>query len=196
MLDIKKRPLSWSSLSSFEYDKIKWAKKYIDGEEEPPTKEMLFGNTVGGRISSDPLFLPEVPRYEIFEKKLIGKIGDIKLIGFLDSFQKDPMAILEYKTSSSEKRWNQSSAEEHRQILFYLGLLWLNYGVQPELIKCDLVYIPVEEKGDFSMGLAKKSVQIFNIKHTTMEVLNFLNYVKKVHAEMIKYAEEYVKLQN
>jgi len=188
-----KRPLSWSQISSFEYDKNEWFKKYVLGEKQDSNTTMDFGKRIGERLASDPLFLPEVPRYEIFEKKFTARIGKLNLIAFLDSFQRNPMAILEYKTSSNINRWTQESAEEHGQILFYLACCWLVYGVPAEYVKCNLIYIPVKENGSFDLEIDKTTkIQNFEVRHTSKEVLKFLNYILKTVDRM----KEFVKQKN
>lgn len=123
------------------------------------------------------------------EKKFIGKIGDIELIGFLDSFCPNTLSILEFKTSSNKNRWNQKKAEEHGQLSFYCLLVWLNHGKLPE--KCHLCYLPCRETGSFDIELTGEPVQIFEVKKTAVDVLKFGNYIKDVRKKMIKYAEEH-----
>jgi hypothetical protein len=190
---LNSRPLSWSSLSSWEYDKDQWAKKYLDGIETPPTKEMIYGNIIGGKLSNDPTFLPEVPRYKIFEKKLEAIVGKkkIKIIGFIDSFCPDTKNFYEYKTSSNKNRWTNKKAQEHGQILFYMLLIWINYGVPPEKLKSSLHYIPVEENGSFEMQLSTDSIKHFDTNHNTIELLKFGVFIQKKYKEMEKFALDY-----
>jgi hypothetical protein len=191
---LKSKPLSWSAMSSWFYDKDQWAKKYLDGIETPPNKEMLFGNVIGQKLASDQSFLPQVPRYKQFEKELRSKIGDIELIGFLDSFCPNKKYFHEYKTSSNQKKWTQKSCEEHGQLDFYFFLLWLNYGKLPEEINCMLHYIPVGENGQFEMELQVSEinpVKSFKVKKTVKDILKFGNEIKKVYKEMEKFAKQY-----
>src|SRR5580658_4147789 len=98
IFDLSKRPLSWSSIASFRYDAAKWYAKYVLGEKQEETSPMAFGKKIGERLVNDFTFLPEVPRLPIFEKKLSGKVGDIRIVGFLDAFQDMPCHFLEFKT--------------------------------------------------------------------------------------------------
>lgn len=182
------RPLSWSAMSSFRYSPEQWARKYLDGTQDPANKEMLYGNEIGTRLATDPTFLPEVTRYDIFEKKLTARINDIELIGFFDSFKEDATAFAEYKTSSNPKKWTQKSAEDHGQLLFYKFLIWKNYGIPPEQVDCTLFYIPVRETPAFGMELAPHPVKAFKVRKTAVDVLNFANYIKDTYAEMYEYA--------
>lgn len=187
----KTRPLSWSAISSFEYDPEQWYRKYVLNEAQPSNPAMEFGKVIGEKLATDPTFLPEVPRYKHFEKKLEGKIGDIYLLGYLDSFCPDEKHILEYKTSGNKKKWSKKSVMQHGQLDFYYLLIWLNYQIPPENIKCHLVYIPVEEGNDFNMKISSQPIQIFEAKKTTMDILKFGAYIKEVYNRMIRYAEEH-----
>lgn len=185
----KSKPLSWSSISSWQYDKERWAKKYLLGISEPTNAKMEFGKRVGELLANMPTFLPEVPRYEIFEKKLEFKIGRIKIVGYIDSFNEKPVAMLEYKTSVNKDKWTQKSANDHGQLMMYLAGLWLTYDVNPENIPCHLVSIPAEEDFNYKIKLSRgRPIEIFEVKKTKIEILNFLNEVKKIHKEMCEYA--------
>lgn len=191
VLKLKSKPLSWSSLSSWDYDKNQWARKYLDGISDPPNSQMLFGNEIGNKIANDPTFLPEVLRYKQFEKGLGGKIGDIELIGFLDSFCPKHKYFKEYKTSSNTKRWTKKTTNEHGQLDFYYLLIWLNYSVAPENIDCELFYIPVEEGQDFRMKLSDAPIQSFKVKKTVLDILKFGKFIQKTYKEMEIFAKKY-----
>ncbi len=187
----KHRPLSWSCISSFEYDKEQWYKKYVLNEVQPSNSAMDFGRAVGERLASDPTYLTDVPRYKHFEKKLEGKIGNIILVGYLDSFDPDTKHFREYKTSGNTKKWNKKSAQEHGQIAFYKLLIWLNYGIHPEKVNGSLHYIPVEESNDFSFKISDAPIQHFETKHTVLDILNFGKYIVKTYGDMVEYVERH-----
>lgn len=187
----KERPLSWSSLSSFAYDKEAWARKYLLGISDPANAKMEFGKKVGTLLATVPDFLPMVPRLPIYEQELKFKIGSISIVGYLDSFDPINCAYMEYKTTSNHKKWTKESAQDHGQCLLYHAGIWLLYGTPPEDIQCFLVSIPCEETGDFKISLSKKPVQIFEIKHTKLEVVNFLVQVKKTYKSMCDFALNY-----
>src|SRR6202000_2496265 len=109
-------------------------------------------------------------------------VGKINILGYLDAFQESPCNFLEFKTSSNTKRWTQKTAEDHGQMLFYFALIWLNYAIPPEKISARLVYIPCRENGGFEIELSDDPVQIFEVKKTSVDVLNFLNEIKDTYA--------------
>lgn len=186
----KNRPLSWSQLSSFQYSPEQWHRKYVLNEKPEENEAMRFGKKIGERLASDPTFLPEVKRYPVFEKKLLGHIGNIDMIGFLDSFDPETKHFLEYKTSHNKNKWTQKSAGEHGQLLMYKFLIWVNYQIPPEDIKSTLWYIPVEETGSFELVLSKEPVQFFEVKHSSVDVLNFATLIKKTVKEMELFCKQ------
>lgn len=188
MIDFNLRPLSWSSMSSFEYDPEQWYRKYVLNEQQSSNAGMDFGKVIGQQIADNPNFLKTVPRYDTFEKRLESTIDDVRLVGFLDSFHSKLKHFIEYKTSANTTKWTAKSAHEHGQVLFYLFLIWKNYGIPPEKIKVQLVYIPVKENNDFSMALdEKQKIQVFDVKHTTLDVLHFASRIKKTVSAMRAY---------
>lgn len=188
----KKRKFSWSQLACWIYDKEQWYSKYILGEEQETNAQMLYGNVIGTKLASDPSFLPQVLRYDTFEKSFDAKLGDFMITGFLDSYCSTTHNFYEYKTSSNPNKWNQKSVNSHGQLLFYKALIYLCEKIRPENIKCKLFYIPVNQNGSFEMELTKNAkIQSFDFNNTTtIEVLKFLNYIKKTHKEMEVYAQK------
>lgn len=184
----KERSYSWSQHSSFLYDPEQWYKKYILEQEQSTNAQMLYGNEIGNKLSNNPSFLPEVLRYSVFEQKLEAKIENIKLIGFLDSFDPVTCNFYEYKTSSNKTKWTNKSVKIHGQLDFYFFLIWMNYKVPPEKIKCKLFYIPVEQGGDFNMKLSNDIIQSFNVNKKMIDILKFVKEIKKVHRQMELYA--------
>lgn len=191
--------LSWSSISSFQYDREEWYQKYVLGIRSAPNDAMLFGTYVGERLVSDPDFLTDVPRPPIYEQELEAIWHDIPLVGHLDGFGLKERILLEYKTSSSKTRWTAKSVHKHGQIDFYCLLIWLNYKIKPEDLWIRLAYIPVEMKYTVkkngltvgAMALSDEPVKIFPIKKRLAEVLQFGAEIKAIHEEMYAYIQKH-----
>ena len=180
------RHLSWSSISQWEYDKEAWARKYIDGIKEEPSKEMIVGKEIGERLASDPAYLPQVPRLPVFEQELSAKFGNIPLIGYIDSYCPRTCRVKEYKTG--KRAWDKKRADKHGQISMYLLMLFLQFQVKPENVDCELVWLSTEERGDFSIALIEPVVpQIFKTKRTMTDILKFGMKIKSVHKEMQEF---------
>lgn len=184
---LKNRPLSWSAISSFEYDQEQWYKRYILNEKEPPSREMLFGKTVGERLASDPSYLPEVPRLPVFEKELRVMFGVLPLVGFVDAWCPDSLHLKEYKTG--KKAWDQKRADTHGQIDMYLLMLYITYRIRPEDVTCHLHWMPTQENGDFSISFVSPfRVESFKTKRTMTDILLFGARIKKTVEDMHSYA--------
>ena len=183
------KPLSWSAISSYEYDKEQWAKKYLEGVTTPASPQMLFGNVVGNKLAKDPTYLPVVLRYDAFEPCLTATLDGIPLIGYFDSLDTKEYHFYEYKTSSNKDKWTHKSANLHGQILFYLTLIYLNTKRLPEMIKIKLFYIPVISDDNFKLGVNESGIQSFEIKHTTTEMLKFMKKIKKIYKAMENMAK-------
>lgn len=185
-----KRPISWSAISSFEYDPERWYKKYVLKREEPASKEMLFGKTLGERLASDPSFLPQVKRYPVFEYELGTVLEKIPLIGFADGWDKESLTLGEYKTG--KKAWDQKRADEHGQLTMYCLFLYLTEHIKPELVTCELHWLPTEDRPDFSIALIDDSkVHTFTTTRTTRDVLEFGVRITQTYAAMQRYCKNH-----
>lgn len=165
------RPLSWSSLSSFEWSPEQWYERYILAKKEEPSEEMKFGKLVGERLASDPLFMPHIPRLGTYEYELKCKLGKIPLTGFMDDF-KAPNKMSEFKTGV--KPWDQSRADSHGQIDMYLLMHYLINKVKPEDMSVNIYWMPTEKTGDFKIKFVDENdVRVFKTKRTMRQILEF-----------------------
>lgn len=180
------RPLSWSALSSWNYDKEQWYKKYVLCREQPASKEMIFGKSIGEQYASDPTFLPYLPRNLVFEYPLFGKLGGLALIGYIDSYTPHT-DLIEIKTG--KKEWTQKRVDEHQQFDMYLLLLKIQHKVNPEDVRCRLVWLPTVLTGDFAISLIDTPPVIFETKRTTKDILLFGAQVMDIYKQMQRYAE-------
>lgn len=185
----RNRPLSWSAISSFEYDKEQWYRKYALGQEDPATKEMLFGSEIGKQLASNPDFMPQVKRYPVFEYELRFKFGDIPMIGFIDGWDSDRLDLGEYKTG--KKAWTQKRANEHGQFDMYLLGLWTMHRIQPGKVKLNLHWMPTQDNGDFSISLiSPEAVPVSFVTSRTMnDILRFGMRINAVYREMDLYCK-------
>ncbi len=189
MIDYKKRPLSWSAISSFQYDKDQWYRKYILGERQSENAAMTFGKLVGERLAKDPTYLPNVPRGDIYEYELRSSIKKIEMLGFIDSYSPDKKLLLEFKTG---KAWDQEKAQNHGQLRMYALMLYLKEKIKPEDLTIKLVSMETEARGDFSMTFVKNMKPlIFDVKLTTKDVLMFGAEIIKITKQMEEYANSF-----
>ncbi len=188
----KKRALSWSSISSFEYNKEQWFDSYILGKRQS-SPEMTFGKMVGDKLAKDPTYLPQVPRLNTFEHKFEVMFNKIPLIGYADSFCTiTNKKMKEYKTGV--KPWTKKRADEHAQIDMYLLMHYITKKIKPEDVDCELIWLPTkkEETGDFKVTISFVEpliIQTFKTKRTMNDILIFGQRIKDRYKEM----QEYVK---
>lgn len=189
----RKRPVSWSQISSFEYNPEQWYRRYFLCEEGEKTAELEFGSKIGNLLSSNPKYLPHVPRLDTFEFEFKTKIHGIEVIGYADSFDtKTFRALKEYKTGA--KIWDQKRADNHGQITFYLLMNYLMHRVKPLEVDVEIVWLPTQKKDDkdFKRTVSfiepiKKTTKIFKTKRTMVQILEFSNKIKETREKMEAY---------
>lgn len=177
--------LSWSSFSAFrDYDKEEWYTRYVLGIKGPINPAMQAGIEIGERLATDPTYLPEVPRPEIYEHTIKVKFGKIMLTGHLDGWSPSSKTLLEYKTTQNKTKWTVESVKKHQQLDFYCLLLLLHDDIRPEEITMSLTAIPVTMSGDFKVERSSDPIQTIPTTRTMMDILNFGVELRKVYKEM------------
>jgi hypothetical protein len=133
--------------------------------------------------------MPKVPRYAIYEHPLQASLAGIPLVGYLDSYNPQIPGLLEYKTG--KKAWTQERADEHGQLTMYALLLHLAEKVRPDRLRMQLVWLPTQQNGDFSITLTGEEPQCFTTRRSVRQVLEFGNEIKRVREEMREYARNH-----
>lgn len=185
------RPVSYSQLSSWDYDKEKWYNKYIMGIDEPANPAMLFGNTVGDTLGLPHSMVPQLRDVPgIKEYKMMANLGGITLIGYADHYCPEKKVLNENKTSQNKKRWTKKTVEEHTQLDMYALLLFLQNKTKPDDVIMHLNYIPVIENQDFTLSLPDPiECYTFTTGRTAMDITRYANYIQNTLKEMIEYAK-------
>jgi hypothetical protein len=182
----KNRPLSWSSISSFLWNKEEWFDKYILKKPQMVSVEMEFGKVFAESIENDTCAVPELMKF------LTGKhehpfnvmFGNIPLVGYADDFDDKTFRRLE-EVKTGKKKWDQKRVDEHLQIDTYLLMNYITNKVRPEEVRCRLHWIQTEENGDFSISFVQPiKVHTFETKRTMQQILNFGMKVNKTYKEM------------
>lgn len=184
------RAMSWSMMSSFEWDPEQWYQSYILGIRQT-SKEMDFGSYVDKKIQSDPTFLPGLPRYEQMQYKMKAVYaGKIPLVGIPDGLNlKDKKELWDYKTGKAA--WTKKRADDTGQLTFYLLLLFICHKHKPEEFECGIHWLPTREMGDFSIGFVEnidENIKSFRTKRTMADLLEFCRRIEKT----VKAMEDYV----
>lgn len=184
----KERPISWSSISSFEWNKEQWYQSYILGKRTS-SPEMEFGSMIDKKIQNDPLFMPALPRYPLMQHKLTGAFSKIPLVGLPDGLCLDTFQLADYKTG--KKPWDQKRADETGQLTMYLLLIYLSLKIKPEEFTCFIHWLPTQDSGKFEISLVGEEVKTFETKRTMKEILVFGSRIIKTVNAMEAYVDNY-----
>ena len=184
---LKQRPLSWSALSSFEYDPEQWYSRYILGEKGPESHEMKFGKIVANSFGTDKPLAP-VTLYPVVEQPLKVVFNRIPLIGFMDTYDPKTHNFREFKTAKT--LWTKEKAEAHGQLRMYAMMLFITHKVKPEDYTIHLDCIQTIEGGDFNLNFVKPfNIVSYQVKITMQDILNFGARINKAVKEMEVYAQ-------
>jgi hypothetical protein len=177
-------------ISCFEYDKEEWYRRYVLGQQTPPSKEMEFGNRFAKSIENGTCDYPGLldalqPKKE---QKFEVQLGKLRLKGFADAFDEVSFTVLD-EVKTGKKPWDQKRVDAHDQITMYALMNLITNKVRPEDMTCSLYWCPTEERGDFSIQFVEpRAFKKFTTKRTTAQVLKFATYIQDIHREMQAYA--------
>lgn len=195
------RPLSWSAISSFEWNPQQWYEKYVLKQYPEPTAELLFGGMVDKKIQSDPTFLPLLTRYPVEQFEMRATFNGIPLIGFSDAYQprvrpakgRDSVcaAIRDYKTG--RKAWDKKRADETGQLTLYAFFLYLMEKIKPEDVELYIDWLPTHIKDGKICFIeddhTKLVPQTFKTKRTMSQVLKFGQRINDTWIKMEEYCQ-------
>lgn len=187
--------ISWSSMSSFDWNKEEWFDSYILGNKKT-SPELEFGSYADKRIQNDPNFFPDMPRYEKMQHRMKIMLSGIPLVGVPDGIDLTVKnkKLADYKTGV--KAWDYKRAKETGQLKFYLLLLYITEKIPPEEFDCFIHWLPTKktETGDFKVTIEfieEGRFETFTVKHTLQDILLFAGEIKKVYKEMEQFCLEY-----
>lgn len=189
------RAISWSQISSFEWDPEQWYETYVLGIRQI-SRELTFGSYIDKKIQEDPTFLPELPRYKLMQHKMEAKLGGLKIVGLPDGLDLVKFLLADYKTgkfkANGAPAWDQAKAEATGQLKMYLLLVWLTEKITPDKFKCFIHWIPTFERGDFTIQLVEPvKIHTFEVRITMQEVLEFSVHITNTVKKMKAYAEQH-----
>jgi len=194
--NFKLRPLSWSAISSFKFNKEVWYSKYVLGETTLPNDEMKFGSMIGKRLETEKKFLPMIKRHNKMEYQFKVNFNGIEMVGYADSFcTKTNKKLCEYKTGKNV--WNKKRADEHGQITMYLLMNYIQNKVIPDEVEVELFWMPTKKS---NKGLQRiitfvepieKHIRSFKTKRSMNDVLKFGNEIVSVYKEMEEFAKNH-----
>ncbi|MES2224164.1 MAG: hypothetical protein V4469_04505 [Patescibacteria group bacterium] len=188
-LDFNKRPLSYSSISSFEYNKEKWYETYILGKRQS-SRQLTFGSSIDLRLQNDPTFLPMIPRCPMLQHEMVVSFNGIKLVGKPDAIDLEKYILRDYKTGVV--KWDKKRADETDQFTMYLFLVYIKYKIRPENFKCFIDWMPTCENDSFEIGFMEPIEDHILQLETSRSMKDIINFGAKIK-RIVKEMEEYVK---
>lgn len=192
----ERRPMSWSAVSSFEWDPEQWYQSYIMGKKMQMTPELSFGSKFASSCENRKP-LAKVTMLSKMEQPFKCKFGKLWLTGFADTFDHvGKKKFGEYKTGV--KAWDQKRADEHGQITMYALMNYLISRIRPEDCRFFLEWIPTQKKvnssnfGAYTIEFVKgKKVLHFDTKRTMKQMLEFGDRLNKTALAMQEYVRNH-----
>jgi len=141
---LPKKYLSYSAISLWYKSPEEFKKRYFLGQPSPTSPYMMFGKEVAEALESGSY--PLIPRFTHSEFKIEVEVEGVKILGYLDSFEKDTGKIMEYKSGIPHKdgkpRWTQAEVQKLDQLPFYSMLVKEKFSLFKPWVK--LVYLETE----------------------------------------------------
>jgi hypothetical protein len=186
-----KRPLSYSQLSSWDYSKEEWYKRYVLNYPYTTNSAMQCGNIIGDSIGTDKSLVPNLNPPGIKEFRLTAHLGDIYMVGYADHYCPETKVLHENKTSTNRKKWTQGAVDKHKQLDMYCLMLTLTHDTAPEDVEIWLNYIPVIEAQDLRYYLPNPAEHYsFRTYRTSEQILNFAKDIEQTVEDMHRYILE------
>lgn len=138
--------LSYSQLRLWLDNKNTYRDRYY--LNKPPFTSIftIFGQTFAKRLENNDPTLSHIPKYSKPEYDIKCVIDGVPIRGFIDSYDPEKKAFLEYKTSITDM-WNEESVKKHLQLDFYSFIIKELYGSVQE--ECSLIWIGTQWKNNF-----------------------------------------------
>ena len=188
LTSFKKRPLSYSCLSSFDYNPEVWYDTYILGNKQV-SKEMTFGTMIAQKKQDDPTFLPQIPRCPLLQYKMEATFNGIPMIGKPDAIDLDNFILRDYKTG--KKDWDKKRADETDQLTMYLMLVYIIHKIPPEKFTCWIDWMQTMEDENFNLSFVEpieENIKHFKTKRTMADILHFGKYIN----DTVKKMQEFI----
>lgn len=187
---VRNRPLSWSAISQFEYNKEQWFDKYVLGKKLPSSPELEFGKVFADAIEAGKPLAP-VTLLSKVEQPFEVMFGDIPLIGYADTFDHvNKNCIGEFKTGKKTNPWTQNRVDDHGQITMYYLMNFITNKIPPKDMTSFLEWIPTRLNGDYTVTLIEPVVvHHFDTKRSMIDLMKFMRRINDTVKEMESYAQ-------
>ena len=143
-LVLPKPHISWSQLSCWMSNPIRYRKEYFEAGEKLDSKYLRFGKGVAGLIEEGKHkeLLPDLIVYDKSEFEIKTTVLGVPILSYIDSYHSKDNVFREYKTGIVP--WTKAKVIKHGQLVFYATALKHSCGKIPEY--CDLDWIETREE--------------------------------------------------
>lgn len=140
--------LSYSAIELWRKNPEGYRQKYYYNIEQPVTPELSFGKKIAELLEVGDESVAHIKRYPVSEQKIECIIDDVPLFGFIDSFDPERNAFLEYKTGKTP--WTKTRVENHLQLDIYSVCIEEIFGSVVD--ECELIWMETERVEKISSG--------------------------------------------
>lgn len=161
-LKLPKGYLSFSQIDLWLKSPDTYRKKYYGGVNFAPSVAMVFGNEVTEAMERGEDWVAFIPRYPVFERKLLVEIEGIPVVAYIDNSEPTTNAFREQKTGKT--KWTENKVNKHIQLPLYSLLLEIEDGFVTD--ECILVDVRTRNKtkvykmGDIEMKGESRELEL------------------------------------
>lgn len=170
-LILPKKHLSWSQLSCWLSNPVRYRKEYFEAGEKLDTKYLRFGKGVAELVEKGlhKELIPDLEVYENPEWEIKTIVKGVPILSYLDSYDSKNNVFYEFKTGKIP--WTQAKVVKHGQLVFYAVALKHSTGKMPAY--CDLQWIQTRDGKTEGTDFWREGEEIINVT----------GYVKSFHRE-------------
>jgi len=142
-LILPKPHLSWSQLSCWISNPVRYRREYFEAGKKLDTKYLRFGKGIAGMIEegTHTEILPDLIVYDTPEHEIRTDVLGVPILSYIDSYDSKDNVFREYKTGKIP--WTRAKVIKHGQLKFYAVALKHSEGKAPEY--CDLDWIETRD---------------------------------------------------
>ena len=199
-LILPKPHLSWSQLSCWISNPVRYRREYFEAGRKLDTKYLRFGKGIAGMIEegTHTEVLPDLVVYDSPEYEIKTDVLGVPILSYIDSYNSIDNVFREYKTGKIP--WTKAKVIKHGQLKFYAVALKHSVGQAPEY--CDLDWIETKdckvEVDDFWRQNEKKikltgKIKSFRHEFSENEIEKMEKLIVKSAKEISKAYQEFIK---
>lgn len=185
--------LSWTQMSTWEQNRERYIREYVEGGRRLDTKALRFGKSIATLIEENRhhAILPNLVTYENSEYAIKTEIEGVPILAKIDSYSEELDTFREYKTG--KVAWTAKKVYAHGQLLFYATCL---DAIGKKVEMCYLDWLPTKESSFAEEGLWNEVDKKLGL---TGEIYTFERYfddreIEHMKNRIVTTAEEITEL--